>query len=62
MSSEVRSIYSVESTEERPGHIGISLVRCVERDVTHHLRHHAEVVERTVLFHRTFRPMLELAA
>ena len=62
MSEGLRRSYTVERTDERPGHVDVALVRVTEQAVTRRLRHRREVVARAVLFHRTFRPMLELAA
>ena len=62
MSPGLRHTFTVQRTDERPGHVDVSLVRVTEQEITRHLRRHREVVERTVLFHRTFRPMVELAA
>ena len=57
-----RRRYAVERTDERPGHVDVSLVCVTDQAVTRHLRRRRDVLERTVLFRRTFRPMLELAA
>jgi hypothetical protein len=54
--------YDVESTVEEHGRVAISLVRKREQHSTRHLRHHAETLERTVLFSRSFRPMSESVA
>jgi hypothetical protein len=62
MSEGLRHVYAVERVDDRPGHVDVSLVRVTEQEVTRRLRRHRDVVERTVLFHRTFRPMVELGA
>jgi hypothetical protein len=60
MTDGARDVYRVERVAEGPGHVGVSLVRVTEQEVMHLLRRHVEVLDRTVLFHRTFRPMVEL--
>jgi hypothetical protein len=62
VSVDERYVYRVERADDRPGHVRISLVRQRERNDVRHLRHHLEVLERTVLFSRSFRPMFDLAA
>jgi hypothetical protein len=62
VSDEWRYVYGVESEHEEHGRVCISLVRRRERDSAHHLRHHIEVLERTVLFSRSFRAMLDTVA
>ena len=62
MSERPRRTYTVERTDERPGHVDVALVCVTDQEVTRRLRRHRDVIERTVLFHRSFRPMLELAA
>jgi hypothetical protein len=54
--------YRVESAEEQSGRVRVSLVKQLEREETRHLRRHVEVLERTVLFSQTFRPMFDLTA
>ena len=61
--SESRSYaYLVEHAEEQPGRVRVSLVKQLEREETRHLRRRVEVLERTVLFSQTFRPMFDLTA
>jgi hypothetical protein len=62
MSDDWRCVYVVERADGQPGRLDVSLVRRRERVPAHHLRHRVEVLERTVLFSRSFRPMLDLAA
>ncbi len=55
-------VYGVESADEGGGRVCISLVRTRQRDSVHLLRHQVEVLERTVLFSRSFRAMLDKVA
>ena len=55
-------MHEVERSDARPGRVDVALVRMTVREGRGLLRHHRDVVERTVLFHRTFRPMFELTA
>ncbi|HTW13348.1 MAG TPA: hypothetical protein VME01_11425, partial [Solirubrobacteraceae bacterium] len=55
-------VWDVESSEEAAGHVRVALVRKRERRSSSHLRQHTEVVERTVFFARSFRPLLETVA
>jgi len=57
-----RYVYGVESAEEEHGRVCISLVRRRQRESVHRLHHHTEVLERTVLFSRSFRAMLDKVA
>ncbi len=61
MSEALRRVHEVERSDARPGHVDVALVRMTVREGRGLVRHHREVVGRSVLFHRTFRPMLELA-
>lgn len=55
-------VWEVESAEESAGHVRISLVRRREHRLSKHLISHTETLERTVLFSRSFRPLLEAVA
>lgn len=61
MSEGERYQHLVERCEEGPGHMRIALVRQRQREDGRFLHHH-EITDRTVLFAKRFRPMLELAA
>ena len=55
-------VWEVESAEEAAGRVRVSLVRRREHHFSKHLAAHTETVERTVLFSRAFRPLLETVA
>lgn len=55
-------VWDVETTDEGRGQRRVCLVRTRERRSKGRLRSHTEVVERTVLFSRSFRPLLETPA
>jgi hypothetical protein len=57
-----RYVYGVESAQEEHGRVCISLVRRRERDSVHRFHHQIEVLERTVLFSRSFRAMQDKVA
>jgi hypothetical protein len=59
---EWRHVYGVESAQEEHGRVSVSLVRRRERHSSQRLRHHTETLERTVLFSRSFRSLLESVA
>ncbi len=59
---KARHEYRVERIDEAPGHVCVSLVPTLERDSVRHLRARTEVLERAVLFARSFRPMVDLVA
>jgi hypothetical protein len=62
MPSSVSYVYAVEREQEDPSHVRVALVRRCEREVRTLLRRRVEISDRTVIFHRTFRPIVELAA
>ena len=55
-------VWDVESEPEEAGRVRVSLVRRREHRFSKHLTTHTETVERTVLFSRSFRPLLEAVA
>lgn len=55
-------VWDVESAEEPAGRVRVSLVRNREHRFSKRLVPHRETVERTVLFSRSFRPLLESVA
>jgi hypothetical protein len=61
-SSERRYRYDVERDYPRPGFLDVALVRREVPPGRFHRRHQHGNNEGVVLFHRTFRPLLELAA
>jgi hypothetical protein len=59
MQESWKYVWDVESAEEPGGRVRVSLVRRRERHFSRHLAARTETVERTVLFSRAFRPLLE---
>lgn len=57
-----RYVWEVECAEASPGSLCVSLVRRREHQFARHLMSRTETLERTVLFSRTFRPLLEAVA
>lgn len=57
-----RYVWEVECAEASPGTLCVSLVRRREHQAARHLMAHSETVERTVLFSRSFRALLEAVA
>lgn len=57
-----RHVWEVECAEASPGTLCVSLVRRREHRVARHLIAHTEIIERTVLFSKSFRPLLEAVA
>lgn len=55
-------VWNIESTEESAGRVHVSLVRKREHRFSKHLVAHTETVEQTVLFSRSFRPLLDAVA
>ena len=62
MTGKLIRVHEVERTDEASGLVDIALVRTTVEDSKGLLRHHREVIDRTVLFHRTFRPLLNVNA
>lgn len=52
-------VWEVESTDAAAGSRCVSLIRRREHRSSKHLMAHTETLERTVLFSRSFRPLLE---
>ncbi len=57
-----RYVYEVQRAQEGPGRVCVSLVRSRQRTSVQHFRSHTEVLQRTVLFSGSFRPMLDRVA
>lgn len=55
-------VWEVESAEEAAGSQCVSLIRRREHRTTKHLMARTETLERTVLYSRSFRPLLERVA
>jgi hypothetical protein len=62
MSESSHYVWDVESADEAAGKVRVSLVRRYEQRSSKHLLPHTETLDRTVLFSRCFRPLLESVA